>query len=305
MDTVRPALRNQDDLSSLFHGLDTLTEFQRHSLAERYRFLIREYRRRSMYYTFLFYTLRVTVTAGSLAVPALLSIQQTNMSKYSDALYWFTWGTALAVTASNGIITLFKLDKRFFTLHATMERLRSETWQFIQLSGRYSGHNLSGNHDTKPSHANQYVPYCTQLEKINMKRVEEEFMKNTEVDSGGDVGSRPPAAIARSRRGAGGMGAPFASNSSILVPSPASSLITPFIPNDTEDSYSSLEEVSVNADDSKAATHSKKATTESAAKVPVSNGSLPVHGNSDTRIVVLSTPQDVPGVTTVGRRAGV
>jgi hypothetical protein len=90
-------------------------------------------------------------------------------------MYWITWGISLSVTAAHGITTLFKLDKRFYSLHATAERLRSETWQYIQLSGRYSGHH--GHHNRKPTHTNQFVYYCTQLEKINMKRIDDEYIK--------------------------------------------------------------------------------------------------------------------------------
>jgi len=162
-----------DHMDDLFDELTDLTVLQRHTLKERYRFLMTEYRFRCRLYSVLFYVFRNTMTIGSLVVPALLSIQ--TQSNASPTTYWFAWGISLAVTASNGIMTLFKLDKRFFTLHATAERLRSETWQFLQLSGRYSGHH--GHHHHKPTHANQMVYYCTQLEKINMKRIDDEYVK--------------------------------------------------------------------------------------------------------------------------------
>jgi Protein of unknown function (DUF4231) len=167
-----------DHMDTIFDELSDLSPLQRHILKERYRFLMEEYRRRCRLYATLFYVFRITVTVGSLAVPALLSIQNNNSSPLW--MYWLTWGISLAVTTSNGIMTLFKLDKRFFMLHATAERLRSETWQFIQLAGRYSGHH--GHHHHKPTHANQYVYYCSQLEKINMKRVDEEYIKTTEEE---------------------------------------------------------------------------------------------------------------------------
>lgn len=185
-----------DHMDDLFSELHDLTPLQRRTLTERYRFLMTEYRRRCCLYSTLFYSFRITMTVGSLAVPALLSIQNTPGS--TGVMYWFTWGLSLAVTTANGIMTLFKIDKRFFMLHATAERLRSETWQYLQLSGRYSGHHVHGN--IKPSHANQYVFYCSQLEKINMKRVDDEFVKTGEE-------TQPAAAIAKA-------------SSEALVPSP-------------------------------------------------------------------------------------
>ena len=160
-----------DHMDDIFDELKDLNDLQRHSIKERYRFLMEEYRYRCRLYSIMFYIFRITMTVGSLAVPALLSIQNGNTAP--SYLYWVTWAISLAVTTSNGIMTLFKLDKQFFNLHATAERLRSETWQFVQLAGRYSGHH--GNH--KPTHSNQYVYYCSQLEKINMSRVDDEYVK--------------------------------------------------------------------------------------------------------------------------------
>ena len=118
------------------------------------------------------------ITVGSLAVPALLSI---NMKPETEPfLYWLTWSISLAVTTSNGIVTLFKIDKRFFSLHATMERLRSEIWQYLELSGRYSG--ILGTSNHKPSHSNQYVYFCSQIERIRMKHIDDEYVKQANLD---------------------------------------------------------------------------------------------------------------------------
>ena len=176
-------MRYPDHMDSIFDELSDLTHLQRHTLKERYRFLMAEYRARCFLYSILFYTFRLTMTVGSLAVPALLSIQSAPGAPVS--MYWVTWAISLAVTTSNGIMTLFKLDKRFFMLNATAERLRSETWQFIQLAGRYSGHH---GHPHRPTHANQLTLYCTQLEKINMKRIEDEFIK-----TGDEAHTAPPS----------------------------------------------------------------------------------------------------------------
>lgn len=162
-------------MDDMFDKLEDLTVHQRASIKHRYRFLMNEYRMRAFYYSIIFYVLRTTMTVGSLAVPALLSIQ-TNTSD----LYWFTWGLSLAVTTANGITTLFKVETRYLTLHTTMENLRTETWQFLELAGRYSGHH---GHVVTPTHKNQYVYYCSRIEKIRMKQVGEEFVKHTDTET--------------------------------------------------------------------------------------------------------------------------
>jgi hypothetical protein len=171
-------MKYTDDLESSFDSLTDLTVQQRSSIKNRIKFLMQEYRTRSCRYSVLFYMTRLMITVGSLAVPALLSI---NMKPDTEPfLYWLTWSISLAVTTSNGIVTLFKIDKRFFSLHATMERLRSEIWQYLELSGRYSGILGSSNH--KPSHSNQYVYFCSQIEKIRMKHIDDEYVKQANLD---------------------------------------------------------------------------------------------------------------------------
>jgi hypothetical protein len=168
-------MRNRDDLDHMFDSLTDLTLQQRDTVKERYRFLMREYRYRCLWYSVLFYFLRVTMTVGSILVPALLSLKTS--PDIGEAIYWSTVTISLAVTAANGLTTLFKLDKRFFMLHGIAEKIRSETWQYLALSGRYSGH--YGGY--KPTHRNQYVYYMTYLERLRMRHVEDEFTRQAEM----------------------------------------------------------------------------------------------------------------------------
>jgi len=165
----------QDDMDEMFDRID-LSEQQRTFIKHRFRFLMNEYRYRSKLYAILFYIMRTTITVGSLTVPALLSLQSYN----SSDLYWFTWGLSLAVTTANGITTLFKLESKFLNLHTTMENIRTETWQYLELAGRYSGHH--GTNHVTPTHKNQYVFYCSKIEKLRMKQVGEEYVKHAEVE---------------------------------------------------------------------------------------------------------------------------
>jgi hypothetical protein len=156
--------------------LSDLTEFQRNTVTTRFITVVECIRQRSRYYSVWFHVGRTIITVGSLIVPALLSIQYS--SSFEDRLpyiiYWITWVISLLVTTSNGIMTLFKIDKKFYFLHTTYEQLMSEAWQYIHLSGKYSGYYLKGG---APNHQNQYVYFCHNLEKIKLKQVEEEYYK--------------------------------------------------------------------------------------------------------------------------------
>ena len=169
------------------HQLDTLSEFQKILLTHRYILLVAEYERRCFFLSVYFHVSHIIVTVGSLIVPALLSIQYTdtsassasswNSQEFSYQIYWGTWVISLLVTIANGILALLKIDKKYYFLHTTLEHLRSEGWQYLELSGRYSG--FFTPHET-PTHTNQFVYFCHVIEKIKMKQVEEEYYKLNE-----------------------------------------------------------------------------------------------------------------------------
>ena len=122
------------------------------------------------------------MTVGSLIVPALLSIQYNGATPGDSQglalqIYWITWFVSLLVTTCNGILTLFKIDKKHYLLHTISAQLESEVWNYIYLSGKYGGVYSKGK---PPSHANQYVIFCHNMEKIKLKQVEEEYYKSSD-----------------------------------------------------------------------------------------------------------------------------
>ncbi len=164
----------------LFNNLQGLTDLQRAALISRYVSIINELRRRAKQYAIIFHTGRIIVTIGSLIVPALLSIQYTNAgpsfsTEMSYQIYWITWAVSLLVTTFNGILTLFRVEKKYYYLHTTLEQLKSEAFQYIHLSGIYGGHYCKTG--IIPSHANQYKYFVHHIEKIKLKQVEEEYYK--------------------------------------------------------------------------------------------------------------------------------
>lgn len=167
----------------------TLSELQKHIFQHRYLTTIKSFEARCLRVSLLFHTLRILISVGSLIVPALLSIQYSDTSSstslkdpesFAYEIYWATWVISLLVTTSNGILSVFKVDKKYYFLHTTMEQLKSEGWQYLELSGRYSGFYTPG---TQPSHTNQFIYFCHAVEKIKMHQVEEEYFKLTEPTS--------------------------------------------------------------------------------------------------------------------------
>jgi hypothetical protein len=97
-------------------------------------------------------------------------------------MFWTTWSLSLLVTLSNAILTLFKVEKRYYYINTCIGQLYSEFWQYIELTGKYNGKH-SGN-KLKPldgsgvaTHQNQYGLICRSIEKIKLKQIEDEFFK--------------------------------------------------------------------------------------------------------------------------------
>jgi hypothetical protein len=160
----------------------TLTPIQKQTIGTRYLTLLKNFRTRSAWYSFLFFTGHFIITVGSLIVPALLSVQYTTSTDSSIVstdfqmrIYWATWFLSLLVTTSNGILVLFKVDKKYYSLHTSLERLRSEGWQYLELTGRYSG--VLNHYAEPPTHENQYRFFTHYIEKMKLKQVEDEYYK--------------------------------------------------------------------------------------------------------------------------------
>ena len=161
---------------SLFDVFNTLNiePYKKAVLQDRYLRVLNNFNSRSKRLSIAFYLARVIVTVGSILVPAFLSSQQTTTN---TTLYWTTWIISIAVSISNGFITLFKLDKKYYFINTTLEMLHSEGWQYVGLSGRYAPKDTL----VTPTHDNQFTIFFKIAEKIKMRQVEEEYWKFTDT----------------------------------------------------------------------------------------------------------------------------
>lgn len=150
-----------------------LSELQAAIVKGRYIPMLHHIRVRTYRTGLVFHSSRIVITIGSLVVPALLSIQ--GFGTTNKEVYWTTWTISLLVTVCNALVALFKFDKRYYSLHTILERLVSEGWQYIELTGKYSGYYTRG---TIATHENQFVYFSHSVEKIRMKQVEDEYYKS-------------------------------------------------------------------------------------------------------------------------------
>ena len=143
--------------------------------------ILYEYTNRAFFYSIVYHFGRGTVTIGSLIVPALLSIQggSSPTITYSLELYWITWSLSLFVTIFNGILTLFKIEKKYNYLNTLQEKVRSEGWQYVHLTGKYGGHHFAPD---KSTHAKELVHFTHSLERIKLNQTNDEYWKTQESE---------------------------------------------------------------------------------------------------------------------------
>lgn len=166
-----------------------LSPIQKQIIRTRYINILENLQKRVRNYGIMFYLGHVVITVGSLFVPALLSIQNSDKSyvyqnsNFSINIYWTTFILSLLVTIFNGILTLFKIDKTYYFLNTSLERFRTEGWQYFSLTGRYAGDLLKKkkrDESIKPTYRNQFIFFMHYIERFKMKQVEEEYYKTDE-----------------------------------------------------------------------------------------------------------------------------
>lgn len=107
--------------------------------------------------------LRVTTIVASAIVPILVTLnfnQDPNMDK---ALKVATVGLSAVVTASSAIEVFYKFGDRWYSYRRSVELLKSQGWQFFQLSGSYRSFK---------NHADALPAFTEQVEEIIQRDVE-------------------------------------------------------------------------------------------------------------------------------------
>ena len=160
--------------------IDTLkldSETDRGILKSRFLSEVVEYENRKLKTKKYYDIFRFIVTTGSILLPAILSLGQMDPAKlpkhFDQWTYWASWTISLMVTASNGFLQLFSLDKNYFEYALTTEQLKTEGWQYFQLSGKY---------EDDESHQEAYKAFSKSIENIKRKQVEKEYSGKGDVN---------------------------------------------------------------------------------------------------------------------------
>jgi hypothetical protein len=109
-----------------------------------------------------YYRLRLTAIIGGIIVPILVSfnISDRNIAPY---VRWLTIGLSGVVAISSGVEEFFHYGDRWRHYRHTTESLKTQGWQFSQLSGLYSGYK---------THQEAFPNFATQIEDILQRDVD-------------------------------------------------------------------------------------------------------------------------------------
>ena len=166
----------KEQVLDIINGLNLNSETDKSILKSRFLYEVLNYDMRRNHTKKYYNGFRFIVTVGSILLPAILSIGQMDPAKlpknFDRFSYWASWTISLTVTACNGFLQLFSLDKNYFEYAITSEQLKTEGWQYFQLSGKYEEYE---------SHKAAYRPFCKSIENIKRKQVEKEFSGKGEV----------------------------------------------------------------------------------------------------------------------------
>lgn len=119
-----------------------LTNIQKNAIKTRVISVVMRLRARLRRLSVAYTCLRTTTTVGSLLVPSILTLQSPTqpVTQPQDGFsaYWAIWGIGLVVSVSNAFVSLFRVDKNYYTVGNLLEKIESEAWLYLTQSGPYN-----------------------------------------------------------------------------------------------------------------------------------------------------------------------
>jgi hypothetical protein len=151
-----------NQVNEIINTLELDSETDRSILKSRFLSEVVKYEERKLHTKKYYDRFRFIVTVGSIMLPAILSLGQMDPTKlpknFDQIIYWASWTISLSVTAANGFLQLFSLDKNYFEYALTTEQLKTEGWQYFQLSGKY---------EDDETHQEAYKDFSKSIEKTS------------------------------------------------------------------------------------------------------------------------------------------
>lgn len=106
-----------------------------------------------------YYALRLVAIVGGVTVPALVSLNVSSdaSSDVASTIAWTTFALSLLVATAVSVEGFFRYGERWRHYRRTAELMKSQGWQFFELSGAYESHD---------SHKTAFRAFSTAIEQL-------------------------------------------------------------------------------------------------------------------------------------------
>lgn len=151
------------ELRGLFESLD-LQENQQHYLRSRWMDQVLWMEGRAVKARNWYYRLRLTTIIGGVIIPILVSLNLAdNQRNLSTAIRSITIGLGGIVAVSSAVEEFFHYGERWRHYRRSVESLKTQGWQFSQLTGTYSAYK---------THSDAFRAFTVQVEDVIQRDVE-------------------------------------------------------------------------------------------------------------------------------------
>ncbi|MBW4631678.1 MAG: DUF4231 domain-containing protein [Iphinoe sp. HA4291-MV1] len=152
----------KQSLEKLIETLE-LSDLQKHFLRSRWLEQVSWMGGRARHNRDWYYRLRLTAIIGGIIVPILVGLNVSDNKNLVSSVRWVTIGLGGVVAISSAVEEFFHYGERWRHYRHTTESLKTQGWQFSQLSGLYSSYK---------SHQEAFPHFATQVEDILQRDVE-------------------------------------------------------------------------------------------------------------------------------------
>ncbi|MEA5624496.1 DUF4231 domain-containing protein [Nostoc sp. UHCC 0251] len=158
----------KEDFNKLFEGMN-LGDVQKHFLRSRWLDQVLWMEGKASFSRDRHYLLRITTIVGGVILPALVSLNINTTStlqvndRVKNAIIWSTFSLSQIVAISAAIEEFFHYGERWRHYRRTVESLKSQGWQFSQLTGPYRNYT---------SHEEAFNVFAGHVEDIIQRDVE-------------------------------------------------------------------------------------------------------------------------------------
>lgn len=159
--SYRARLRN--DLSAMIESEElSLSNLHKQYLRSRWLEQVLRMEQEVARATNRYHALRLITVVGCLFILVLVSIKIDD-AKWATSIHYSTIALSLLVSISVAVEQVFQYGKRWWQAERIAERLKTEGWRFLQLSGRYRHY---------ASHTEAFPIFANQIEDLSQREVE-------------------------------------------------------------------------------------------------------------------------------------